>query len=81
MNEVPGLGSLHLLFHHQHNRLARALSALLPGRTGHPLHVQDEALFQTARRILAAQLQHIVYTQWLPLILGPFAVSHYGERV
>ncbi|XP_076461502.1 salivary peroxidase/catechol oxidase-like [Babylonia areolata] len=88
-NELPGLGALHVLFHRQHNRLAQGLLALLDparevrgqqhaARRGSPHAPLDEAVFRTARKILSAQLQHVVYTEWLPLVLGPFAVRHYG---
>ncbi len=33
-------------------------------------HWNDERLFQEAKRIATAEYQHIVYKEWLPLILG-----------
>ncbi|KAK7464536.1 hypothetical protein BaRGS_00037897, partial [Batillaria attramentaria] len=77
VNEVPGLGALHIIFHRQHNLLARQLAAIFPRDVTASTSVVDEAIFQTARRILGAQLQHVVYTEWLPLVLGPFATQHY----
>lgn len=47
----------------EHNRLARGLA--LQNRFW-----DDERLYQEARRINIAQYQHIVYYEWLPLVLG-----------
>lgn len=55
--------TMHTIWLREHNRVAKKLVDLLPGRS-------DEFYFQQARRIVIAQLQHITYTKYLPLIIG-----------
>ena len=63
VNEQLGLTSHHTLWLREHNRLASALESL-------NTHWDEERVFQEARRIVIAQWQHIIYSQWLPILLG-----------
>ena len=63
MNEQPNLAVLHTVWMRQHNILATQLAQLNPNWS-------DEIVFQEARRIVGAQMQHITYNEYLPIVLG-----------
>uniref|UniRef100_A0A1B6C2W3 Chorion peroxidase n=1 Tax=Clastoptera arizonana TaxID=38151 RepID=A0A1B6C2W3_9HEMI len=63
-NENLHLTSLHLLMARQHNILAQKLDDLNPDWS-------DEQIYQETRKIVSAQMQHISYNEFLPVILGP----------
>ena len=71
--EMPGLAAMHTLFVREHNRLCDALAT-------HPDVTDDwtdEDYFQNARRILIAEMQKIVYADYLPVVLGVEAVDRW----
>lgn len=62
-NMDPISAALHIILMREHNRVASSLSEINP-------QWDDETLFQEARRIVIAELQHITYNEWLPLLIG-----------
>ena len=70
-NENIGLTSLHTVFVREHNRLADEI------RTANPALSGDE-VYERARKLVSAQVQHITYQEYLPLLLGDGAISSYS---
>lgn len=69
-NENLHLTSMHVIWARHHNRLATSLAELNPSW-------DDERLYEETRRIVAAQMQHITYAEFLPAVLGEAAMrSH-----
>jgi peroxidase len=71
VNEQPNLSVLHTVFLREHNRVAEELQGRNP-------RWSDERVFQEAKRFVNAEYQHIVYNEWLPLVLGEQFMNTYG---
>ncbi len=71
---MPALASLHTLFLREHNRISAELEKVCCDN-------DDDFIFQRARRIVIAEFQNIVYSQFLPLLLGPKIMKKYRLRV
>ena len=71
VNEQLNLIVVHTLFMREHNRLATQLAALNP-------RWSDDKIYQEARKINVAQYQHIVFKEWLPIIIGKTKSSFYS---
>lgn len=65
-NEQVGLTATHALFLREHNRLARQLQAQNPT-------LNDEQVYQAARKIVGAEMQIITYKEFLPALMGAAA--------
>ncbi len=66
VNEQPQLTVIHTIWMREHSRIAKILSDVNPTWSG-------ETIFQEARRIVIAELQHITYKEFLPTLLGCYA--------
>ena len=69
-DEQPGLSAIHSLFLLEHNRLATEFETQDSTLT-------DEELFQKARQIVIAEMQQIVYSEFLPVVLGKATMDMY----
>ncbi|CAJ0579757.1 unnamed protein product, partial [Mesorhabditis spiculigera] len=70
VNEQPGLAVIHTIFLREHNRMATELRKLNN-------FWSDEQLYQETRRIMIAKLQHIIFAEWLPVVLGCETMARY----
>ncbi|XP_055915269.1 peroxidasin [Eupeodes corollae] len=71
-NEQVGLLAMHTIWMREHNRIAIKLKEINP-------HWDGDTLYQEARKIVGAQMQHITYKHWLPLVVGPSGMEKLGE--
>lgn len=79
-NENPVLVAFHTLFAREHNRICHLLKIEVHknGKGRKAAAVSDEWYYQQARRIVIAELQSVVYNEFLPLVLGHKLSSYEG---
>ncbi|CAG9120742.1 unnamed protein product [Plutella xylostella] len=70
-NQIISLTILHTIWTREHNRIARVLARLNSAWT-------EDTVFYESRRLLQAEFQHVVYNEWLPLLLGPRIMQKFG---
>lgn len=73
VNEQTHLTVLHTLYIREHNRMAKILGNL-------NLDWNDEKIYQEVRHITAAGVQHVLVTEFLPLLLGNKHMKEYGVQ-
>ncbi|CAG2115407.1 unnamed protein product, partial [Medioppia subpectinata] len=73
-NQHPSLMSMHLMFLRRHNLIATSLRAV----NG---HWTDETLYQEARRLVIAEIQHITYNEYLRIVFGSQLMDYYSLNV
>ena len=69
-NEQVGLTAMHTLFVREHNRLAEQLRRENP-------EASAETIFQSARKLVVAQIQIITFNEHLPALIGPDSIPAY----
>jgi len=71
INENIDLTIMQTIMLREHNRIAKELNRLNP-------HWSDEHVFQETKLIVGALIQHILYTEWLPVILNRQTLIQFG---
>ncbi|KAI8116975.1 Peroxidasin [Lucilia cuprina] len=72
VNEQVGLLAMHTIWMREHNRIANEFRHVNP-------HWDGDTIYYEARKIVGAEMQHITYKHWLPLIIGESGMAMLGE--
>ncbi len=84
VNEQIGLTSAHTLFVREHNRLADEIAYKLETGNNKILDLSNQSylnrgdfIYESARRIVGAEIQAITYNEFVPLLIGTDAIPDY----
>lgn len=67
-NEAGAIGALHIILLKEHNRIAEELAKLNGDWS-------DATTFLESRRVVTAEIQHITFKEFLPIVLGQQVVT------
>lgn len=68
VNEFIGLTNMNQIWMREHNRVTDFFIKLND-------HWSDERLYQETRRIVIAEMQHVVYNEFVPLLIGTYRLQ------
>ena len=85
VNEQVGLTSAHTLFLREHNRLAEEIGSRIEQGDESLIALQKESgletgdfIYESARKVVGAEIQFITYNEYLPLLLGDSLLDDYS---
>ena len=70
--ENPALTTIHTVFMREHNRVASLVAQANPS-------LNESAIYNEARRIVTAEMQNVVFGEFLPLLIGSKSVLPPGN--
>ncbi|KAK7101369.1 hypothetical protein V1264_019758 [Littorina saxatilis] len=77
VNEQPDLATIHTIFLRLHNVIASRMAAATPRAS----LSFNSTVFQSARRVVGAIVQRVMFGEWLPIILGDRVMRREGLSV
>lgn len=73
-NQIISLVAVQTLFAREHNRIADILASLNP-------RWSDDVIFAETQRVVIAELQHIIYKEWVPEAVGSETMDRFSLHV
>lgn len=84
-NEQIGLTAAHTLFVREHNSVAEDIASRIEAGDKKVLNLLDksgleenEFIYESARKVVGAQIQQITYSEYLPLLIGKNLIDDYS---